>query len=266
MFVTPISTSQMNTVKSNLLHHGRGLKLKSSHLTEAFARSVDFNTQAALRDCLEQADAPKMSEFDEDKFFERLSELSGHSEAELKSSQSHWPRTAFTRGVAVNDLRHSSQLSDRTNELLEDLFEMMAAEGVSYYQIKGSRHAYDPDGLGFGFGSYSSGLSAMRRAFLPPTPDMWDTKSWSGLLAEDVLGDSKFSYHELLEIAVETHSAFSRDLYLQDVIFSAEEGLYVNHDTFEGFARSVLFQRDGQLSNVEAADRDKFEKYSTTMA
>lgn len=264
MFVTPISTSQIIAVKSNLLHHGRGLNLRSSHLTEAFARSVGFNTHAALQDCLEQADSPKLSEFDEDRFFDRLSELSGHSEAELKSSQSHWPGAAFTRGVAVNDLRHSSQLSDRTNKRLHDLFEMMAVEGVSFYQIKGSRPAYNPDA--FWFGSYKPGPSAMRRAFLPSTPDMWSTKSWTSLLAEDVLDDSKFTFHELLEIARETQDAFSRDLDLQDVIFSVEEGLYVNHDTFEGFARSVLFQRDGQLSDVMAADKARRAKCPTEQA
>jgi hypothetical protein len=145
MFVTSISTSQMKTVKSNLLHHGRGFNLKSSHLTEAFARSVGFNTQAALLDELEQANAPKVVEFERDKFFERLSELSGLPDAELKTSQPHWPEYAFTRGVAMNDLRNLSQLSGRTKERLEELFKMMSVNGISFYQVKGSRPAYDPD-------------------------------------------------------------------------------------------------------------------------
>ncbi len=253
MFVTSISTSQMKTVKSNLLHFGRGLNLKSSHLTEAFARSVGFNTQAALLDDLQKANAPKVVEFDNERFFERLSELSGLPDATLKTSQPHWPERAFTRGIAVNDLRGSSQLSDPTKERLEGLFEMMAAKGVGFYQAKGSRPAYDPDGLWFG--SYSSGASGMRRVFLPPTPDMWDTKSWTSLLAEDALEDSSFTYRELVGIAMEARDAFSKDLELHDVVFSAVEGLYVNHAEDEGCVRSVLFQRAGQLSQVEAADR-----------
>ncbi len=253
MFVTSISASQMKTVKSNLLHHGRELNIKSSHLTEAFARSVGFNTQAALLDDLQQANARKVVEFDKKKFFERLSELSGLPDATLKTSQPHWPETAFTRGVAVNDLSSSSQLSGRTKERLEGLFEMMASKGAGFYQAKGSRPAYDPDG--FWFGSYSAGASAMRRAFLPPTPDMWDTKSWTSLLAEDVLEDSRFTYRELVDIALETHGAFSKDLELNDVVFSAVEGLYVNHAESEGCTRSVLFQREGQLLDVKAADR-----------
>lgn len=264
MFVTSISTSKMKDVKSSLLHHGRKLNIKSSHLTEAFARSVGVNTQAALLDDLQKTNAPKVVEFDQGKFFERLSELSRVPEATLKTSQLHWPETAFTRGVGVNDLRSSSQLSGRTKERLEGLFEMMATKGVGFYRAKGSRPAYDPDGLWFG--SYSSGASAMRRAFLPPIPDMWDTKSWTSLLAEDALDDSKFTYHELIKIALETHNAFSKDLNLHDVVFSAVEGLYVNHDEIDGCARSVLFQREGQLSDVKASDRDKRAKSSVKAA
>jgi hypothetical protein len=264
MFVTSISTSKMKDVKSSLRHHGRKLNIKSSHLTEAFARSVGFNTQAALLDDLQKTNAPKVVEFDQGKFFERLSELSGVPDATLKTSQLHWPETAFTRGVGVNDLRSSSQLSGRTKERLEGLFEMMATKGVGFYRAKGSRPAYDPDGLWFG--SYSSGASAMRRAFLPPIPDMWDTKSWTSLLAEDALDDSKFTYHELIKIALETHNAFSKYLKLHDVVFSAVEGLYVNHDEIDGCARSVLFQREGQLSDVKASDRDQRSKSSVNAA
>jgi len=255
MFVTSISTSQMKPVKSNLLHHGRELNIKSSHLTEAFARSVGFNSQAALLDDLQKANAPKLVEFDKENFFERLSELSGFPDASLKTSQPHWPESAFTRGVAVNDLRSASQLSGPTKERLEGLFEMMATKGVGFYQAKGSRPAYDPDGIWFG--SYISGASEMRRVFLPPTPDMWSTKSWTSMLAEDVLEDSKFTYRELVSIATEARDAFSKDLELHDVVFSAVEGLYVNHADDEGCVRSVLFQREGQLSDVKAADRNQ---------
>ncbi|WP_339109751.1 hypothetical protein [Thioclava sp. GXIMD4216] len=264
MFVTSITTSKMKTVKSSLLHHGRKLNLKSSHLTEAFARSVGFNTQGALLDDLQKTNAPNVVEFDRGQFFERLSYLSGLPEATLKTSQPHWPETAVTRGVGVNDLRSSSQLSGRTKERLERLFEMMATKGIEFYRIKGIRPAYDPNGLWFG--SYRPGASAMRRAFLPPTPDMWETRDWTDLLAEDALKDNTFSYHELMEIARETHDAFSKDLKLNDVVFSAVEGLYVNHDAIEGCARSVLFQREGQLSDVKASDRDQRAKPSVNAA
>lgn len=264
MFVTSITTSKMKSVKSSLLHHGRLLNIKSSHLTEAFARSVGFNTQAALLDDLQKTNALKVVEFDQGQFFERLSDLSGLPDSTLKTSQPHWPETAVTRGVGVNDLRNSSRLSGRTKKRLERLFEMMATKGVGFYRAKGSRPAYDPNGPWFG--SYGPGASAMRRAFLPPTPDLWGTRSWTSMLAEDVLDDSKFTYHELIKIALETHDAFSKDLELHDVVFSAVEGLYVHHDEIEGCARSVLFQREGQLSDVKTSDRDQRAKTSVNAA
>lgn len=258
MFVTTITTSKIKAVKSNLLHHASVLDLGSSHLTEAFASSIGFKTHAALAAEFNNVAGPKLVKFDEDEFFNRLADLSICSVAELKSVGAHWPSRAFSRGVGLGDLRQSSHLSDQTNEGLEKLFQMMASKGVSFYQIRGSRPAYEPEALWFG--SYQPGGSAMRPAFLPPTPFTWDKKSWSSQLAEDVLEDIGLSDHQLMKWAHETHDAFSRDLGLHDVVFSVKYGLLVNHEDFEGCSRSVLFQRSRQLADIMTADMQQLTK------
>lgn len=255
MLVTFITESQIKTIKSDLLHFSREAKLvSSSHLSEALANAFGFKTHAALCAGFKSANGTQCVEFCAERFWRRLSELANISISGLQGSLNINLPKSVARASATRDLRESLSLPAAFEARLERFFKLMADHGADYFEIEGVRTA--PNSFGY-IGSYRPGRQAMRPSFTSPVPRIksdWSVSSWSALLAIDFLEDHAGPDCYLSDWAVEASQLLEKNLRLGDVMFNAVAGLVVNHEEVEGCTASVLYQRPGQLKDVQTAD------------
>ena len=255
MFVTFITESQIKTIKSDLLHFSRKAKLvSSSHLSEALAYAFGFKTHAALCAGFKNSKGAQCVEFCAERFWRRLSELANISISELQGALNIDLPESVARSSATRDLRESISLPAAFEARLERFFKLMADHGADYFEIEGALR--EPIFFGYG-GSYRPGRQAMRPSFTSPVPRIksdWSVSSWSALLADDFLEDHAGPDCRLSDWALEASQLLENSLRRGNVMFSAVTGLVVNHDEVEGCTAYVLYQRPGQLEDVQAAD------------
>ncbi|UWQ58062.1 hypothetical protein K3722_16480 [Leisingera caerulea] len=255
MLVTFITESQIKTIKGDLLHISREAKLvSSSHLSEALAHAFGFKTHAALCAGFKSAQGTQCVEFCAERFWRRLSELACMPMSVLQGALNIDLPKSVARASATRDLRESISLPAAFEARLERFFKLMADHGADYFEIEGALH--EPNFFGYS-GSYRPGRQAMRPSFTSPVPRIksdWSVSSWSALLADDFLEDHAGPDCRLSDWALEASQLLENSLRRGNVMFSAVTGLLVNHDEVEGCTASVLYQRPGQLEDIQAAD------------
>ncbi len=250
-----ITLPQIKAVKRDLLYCGQGLELvSSSHLTEALAFAFGFNTNAAMLTGFKNAKATQCMGFCAERFWCRLSELTGTSVSRMQSVLKIDLPESVSRAVAIRDLREKIALPSVFKNHLDKFFELMADHGADYFTLEGGRPSPNYFGLG---GSYSRGRQAMRPCCTPAKPSLlwqWDDSGWSALLADDFLEDHTSRDCDLARWAMDAWDFLEPDLRLGKAVFSARFGLVVHHEEIQGCTASILYQRPGQLEQIRIAD------------
>lgn len=249
MFNTHISTTHIKSLKGDLLHHNRGLRLcKSAQLTEALAFGFGFKTNAALRADIKRANNSKCLALREDRFWHHLSRKSKAPETSLRKAFNIDLAACITRATGVRDMREKVEIQ------LDRFFKLMADHGAAFFTIEGSRYATPVMGYS---GFYRMGEQRMRPCLLDTKPKMlskWDDASWSALMADDFLEDHVAPDVDLTRWAYKICNLLERDLNLRNIVLDAQTGITVHHDEIEGCTKSVVYQKPNQLEDVRAAD------------
>ncbi|MBU2888395.1 hypothetical protein [Celeribacter halophilus] len=259
MLVTYITELQIESVKSDLLYHNKGLKpFKSSHLTEALAFAFGFKTNAAMRKDFEGASRPQCVEFCKERFWHRISELSDAHIPSLQDAAIIDLSKSVSRATGIRDFREQITLPSAFETRLENFFKQMAVHGAAYFTIDGCR--LPPNDIGFSRMYRQSNRQAMRPSFTAVKPSMywqWDYAGWSALLADDFLEDHIGSDCDLSEWALKISDHLEPNLSSGNVEFNAEIGVIVQHEEIAGCTASILYQRPGQLEEIRAADANQ---------
>lgn len=257
MLVFQISRSQRDTIQRELVNRRQSpAAAKTSHISEALARGLGFKTHAALCAALAQSRGSLCIELSSDRFWSRLSELSGRTAPELHRDLDADIVQLACRAATIRDVRGRLEPGSSLHGTLDRFFRLMADHGADHFVIEGSR--LRGNWLGYG-GTYKPGRQAMRACFIPPEEpgysfSRWDEASRSTLFADAFLDDHMGSDWSPNSLVSEVCNLMEEDLQLGDIVCRADMGLVVEHEDIEGCGSSVLFQQPGQLERIRDAD------------
>ncbi len=260
--VIHVTGCQIGTIKSDLLYYGKqSSKIGSSHLTEALACSLGFSKHASLKATFVDKTSAHFTEFREEAFWIRLSELLGVSVSQLRQRFAISLPQIVSQAAGVRDLRKTSPLPPRVSDQLDRLFAVMAEHGVARYFFKVGRTPMGVSTVGLG-GSFRMEDGRMRPAFQEEARRGWSKASWNAVTADDILQDHFPEAHNFNSWASEASWVIPLDVEVRTVVFSAEQGLIVEHGEIDGCEMSILHQRKGQLAHLRNADARKLKEKS----